>query len=147
MLRHPGETLDSCITGLSAIPTQTKPSLKFLSRFADFYTFSTSLTNMSSGESASNISGDSSGTVSEYSTKMGKDNKAMPMEYEDVGEADTMADTTSLFDSEDSEDEHCYSGEPLADEEWLAQYKIDIQEEEEAKKRQRLEGIVTISSW
>lgn len=55
-------------------------------------------------------------------------------------------DTTSLFDSED---EYCYSGEPLADEEcmWLAEYKKEIQEEEEAKSRERIEGIVTISSW
>lgn len=100
---------------------------------------------MSSSESVSSISGASNGAADEFYSR--QEAESMVMEYEEV---DTLVlEQDKIEEPVDSEDEYTYSGEPLADEEWLAKYNKEIEEElkQESMLKQRLGGTLSVSSW
>ena len=92
---------------------------------------------MSFCESESQISSKSNRSESDFSEK-----DTSIMEHEEYSNIQDTVET-------DSEDDYTYADEPLADEEWLAEYnqKMKAEEEQEAELKLRLEGSVTVSSW
>ena len=68
---------------------------------------------------------------------------------EGAGAIANKSRTSVLYDDDDEDDDNPYSGEPLADEEWLRNYNMRRAraQEKESLLNERLNGSAAASSW